>query len=56
MSVFGPLSAGAAYDNIAPVAPFWIGALIFVLTGLLLTRVKVKAHENSPINVHSMAD
>lgn len=56
MSVFGPLWAGAAYDRIAPSAPFWIGAVIFVLTGLLLTRVKVKAHMHSNINVHSMAD
>jgi multidrug resistance protein len=56
MSVFGPLSAGAAYDRIAPVTPFWIGGLIFVLAGYLLTRVKVKAYASSNINVHSMAD
>jgi DHA1 family tetracycline resistance protein-like MFS transporter len=56
MSVFGPLWAGAAYDSITPVAPFWIGAVIFVLAGLLLARVKVKAHENGPIDVHAMAD
>ena len=56
MSVFGPLWAGAAYDHIAPVAPFWIGAFIFGLAGLLLTRVRVRAHMNSNINVHSIAD
>jgi multidrug resistance protein len=56
MSVFGPLWAGAAYDRIAPGAPFWIGAVIFILAGLLLTRVKVKAHMHSNINAHSMAD
>lgn len=55
MSVFGPLWAGTAYDRIAPVAPFWIGAIIFVLAGLLLARVRVKPHVSS-MNVHSMAD
>lgn len=56
MSIFGPLWAGASYDRITPSAPFWIGALIFVLAGLLLTRVKVTAHDNSGGSVHSMAD
>jgi DHA1 family tetracycline resistance protein-like MFS transporter len=56
MSIFGPLFAGATYDRIAPAAPFWIGALIFVLAGLVLTRVKVRAHETSRLDVHAMAD
>lgn len=56
MSIFGPLWAGITYDRIAPVAPFWIGALIFVAAGLVLTRVKVRAHETSYLNVHAMAD
>ena len=56
MSIFGPLFAGTTYDQIAPVAPFWIGAVVFVLAGFLLTRVKVKACINSHANVHSMAD
>jgi MFS transporter, DHA1 family, tetracycline resistance protein len=56
MSVFGPLWAGVAYDRIAPVAPFWIGALIFVMVGLLLTRVKVRTHESSQFNTHAIAD
>jgi multidrug resistance protein len=56
MSIFGPLWAGTAYDRIAPVAPFWIGALIFVLAGLVLTRVKVRAHAQSSLQTHSMAD
>ena len=54
MSVFGPLWAGAAYDHIAPVAPFWIGAVLFVLTGLLLTRVKVQG--SSQLDGHALAD
>jgi multidrug resistance protein len=56
MSIFGPLWAGTAYDRIAPVTPFWVGALLFVLTGLLLTRIKVKAHESSQINARALAD
>jgi MFS transporter, DHA1 family, tetracycline resistance protein len=56
MSVFGPLWAGAAYDRIAPVAPFWIGAVVFVVAAILLTRVKVQAPVHSNLHVHSMAD
>lgn len=56
MSIFGPLWAGTAYDRIAPAAPFWIGAIIFVLAGLFLTRVKVRAHESNSIDAHAMAD
>jgi DHA1 family tetracycline resistance protein-like MFS transporter len=56
MSIFGPLWAGTAYDRIAPIAPFWIGALIFLLAGLVLTRVKVRVHETHPIDAHAMAD
>ena len=55
MSVFGPLWAGAAYDRIAPAAPFWIGAVLFVLAGLLLARVRVRVHENN-MQAHSIAD
>jgi DHA1 family tetracycline resistance protein-like MFS transporter len=56
MSVFGPLWAGTAYDRIAPAAPFWIGGLIFVLAGLLLTRVKVSGQVDNSVSAHSMAD
>ena len=56
MSVFGPLWSGAAYDGIAPVAPFWMGAVLFVLAGLLLTRVKVRAHESNQVDDPAMAD
>jgi multidrug resistance protein len=55
MSVFGPLWAGAAYDRIDPAAPFWIGAVLFVLAGLLLTRVRVRVHQNN-MQAHSTAD
>jgi hypothetical protein len=56
MSVFGPLWAGTAYDHIAPMASFWLGAVLFMFAGFLLTRVKVKSHVNSNIDAHSMAD
>lgn len=56
MSIFGPLWAGTAYDRIDPVAPFWIGAMIFVLAGLVLTRIKVQAHESSPIDAPAVAN
>jgi multidrug resistance protein len=56
MSIFGPLWAGTAYDQIAPVAPFWVGAMIFVLAGLLLTRVKVQTHVSAHIDAHALAD
>ena len=56
MSVFGPLWAGAAYDRIVPVAPFWIGAVIFVLAGLILMRVQVRTHGSSQVDAHALAD
>jgi len=56
MSIFGPLWAGAAYDHIAPAAPFWVGALIFVLAGFLLTRVRLKAHESTHVEARAIAD
>ena len=56
MSVLGPLWAGTAYDRLAPVAPFWIGAFIFVLAGLLLARVRLSAPVSRNVNAHSMAD
>jgi MFS transporter, DHA1 family, tetracycline resistance protein len=56
MSVFGPLWAGAAYDGIAPIAPVWIGAVVFVVAGLILTRVQVRTHESSHTDAHALAD
>lgn len=56
MSISGPLFAGATYDRLAPVAPFWIGAVIFVFAGLILLRVQVRAHKSSQVDAHAMAD
>ncbi|MCL5996341.1 MAG: MFS transporter [Chloroflexi bacterium] len=35
MSVIGPLAAGAVYDHVMPGAPFWMGAMVFVVAALL---------------------
>jgi len=40
MTVFGPLWAGATYDYVAPGAPFWRGAILFVLASALLAPVR----------------
>jgi DHA1 family tetracycline resistance protein-like MFS transporter len=56
MSIFGPLWAGTAYDRIAPFAPFWIGAFIFLLASILMTRVKVRRYESDRIDAPAKAD
>jgi len=58
MSIFGPLFAGMTYDRVAPAAPFWVGAVIFVLAGFLLVRVKVRvqSQSSSQANIPSVAD
>lgn len=56
MSISGPLFAGATYDRLAPVAPFWIGAVIFVFAGLILLRVQVSAYKSSQVDAHALAD
>ena len=40
MNIFGPLWAGVMYDHVMVGAPFWMGAVILVLAGLMLTRTK----------------
>src|SRR6266508_778683 len=53
MSILGPLFAGTTYDH---VAPFWIGAVVFALAELLLTRAKVRDYVSSQVSAHSMSD
>jgi len=38
MNIFGPLWAGAVYDNIMLGAPFWMGAIILAAAGIMLLR------------------
>ena len=40
MSVFGPLWAGAAYDQLMPSAPFWSGAIVLALAIVVLRGVR----------------
>jgi MFS transporter, DHA1 family, tetracycline resistance protein len=41
MNIFGPLWAGAVYDGVMPGAPYWMGAVILVVAGLMLLRPKM---------------
>ncbi|MFN8504180.1 MFS transporter [Kouleothrix sp.] len=43
MTACGPLAAGLIYDSVAPSAPFWLSAALFLLAGALLLRVRVPA-------------
>ena len=60
MSMLGPLWAGAAYDHVAPAAPYWMGSAILILACLLLQRVRantrVLSQANEPVNTLSTAD
>jgi len=38
MNIFGPLWAGAVYDHVMPGAPFWMGAIVLILAGWMLSR------------------
>jgi multidrug resistance protein len=49
MNIAGPLWAGAIYDGLMPGAPYWMGAIVFVLAALLLSRV----HETASTVVSS---
>lgn len=39
MSILGPLWAGAVYDGVAPSAPYWMGAGVFLFAACLLMPV-----------------
>jgi len=38
MSILGPLWAGAVYDRVMAGAPYWMGAVVYVLAALALAR------------------
>lgn len=42
MNIIGPLWAGIVYDHVVPGAPYWMGAVIFVLAALMLRRPSSK--------------
>jgi DHA1 family tetracycline resistance protein-like MFS transporter len=39
MNIIGPLWAGVVFDRVMVGAPLWMGAVIFVLAALMLTRI-----------------
>lgn len=39
MAVFGPFVAGFAYDKVVPGAPYWMGAILFVIGALITTTI-----------------
>jgi len=41
MNIVGPLWAGVVFDRVMVGAPLWMGAVIFVLAAVMLTRVTV---------------
>jgi DHA1 family tetracycline resistance protein-like MFS transporter len=45
MAALGPLVAGAAYDHIAPGAPFYLTALLFGLGALLIVGVRAPSQQ-----------
>jgi MFS transporter, DHA1 family, tetracycline resistance protein len=45
MNIFGPLWAGAMYDHVMIGAPYWMGALILVMAGVMLMRPAIKIKE-----------
>jgi putative Mn2+ efflux pump MntP len=45
MDVIGPLWAGAVYDHVMVGAPYWMGAIILVLAGLMILRPTVKVSQ-----------
>ncbi|ABD82982.1 tetracycline resistance MFS efflux pump [Saccharophagus degradans] len=47
--VFGPIWAGLVYDHLHASSPYWLGAVILLLTALYLSRVRLSP-VNQPLN------
>jgi DHA1 family tetracycline resistance protein-like MFS transporter len=47
MNIFGPLWAGAVYDHIMVGAPYWMGAVILTLAGVMLLLPAGKIQQKS---------
>jgi len=56
VAALGPLWAGLVYDQIAPGAPYWMGAILLGLACLLMLPVKVGAAEPRAADGYSSAD
>ncbi|HEY3289702.1 MAG TPA: MFS transporter, partial [Anaerolineae bacterium] len=51
MAVFGPFVAGFAYDKIIPGAPYWMGAILFIIGALITTTIaapRTRGLESAP--------
>jgi multidrug resistance protein len=53
MAALGPLWAGVAYDRVMPGAPYWMGAIILVMAGFVLARIRVSAQTSQRVAVQS---
>jgi DHA1 family tetracycline resistance protein-like MFS transporter len=42
MNIFGPLWAGAVFDHIMIGAPYWMGAIVLALAGVMLARPRLQ--------------
>jgi DHA1 family tetracycline resistance protein-like MFS transporter len=47
MNVFGPLWAGSVYDHVMAGSPYWMGAIILALAGVMLLRPVAKVQQVS---------
>jgi multidrug resistance protein len=47
MNIFGPLWAGTVYDHVMIGAPYWMGAIVLVVAGLMLFRPAGKVQQTS---------
>jgi MFS transporter, DHA1 family, tetracycline resistance protein len=45
MNIFGPLWAGAVYDHVMVGAPYWMGAIILLIAGLMMLRPSGKVSQ-----------
>ena len=49
MNIIGPLWAGAVYDNVIAGAPYWMGAVVLLVAGLMLFRPSTRPQQFSSI-------
>jgi DHA1 family tetracycline resistance protein-like MFS transporter len=56
MNIAGPLWAGLVYDAVMPGAPYWMGALVYVVAAFMLVRVKNMAPLQEPLPVMQAAE
>jgi len=55
-SMLGPLWAGAVYDWFMPSAPYWMGAIILGIAGLVLAQLRIASSLRRGDRAYSQAD